>query len=79
MAIVIRPDHDPTARKFEVLVKVRSEHTNEVITIIEETIPPGGHFATPIRTTSSGTCAPGEVGILVGDQTRASPAPGAGR
>lgn len=71
MAIVIRPDHGtPLPGEFEVLVKVRSEHTNGVIAIIEETVPPRRPISPHTHQNDVWVYVlSGEVGILVGDQT----------
>jgi quercetin dioxygenase-like cupin family protein len=71
MAIVIRPDHGtPLPGEFEVLVKVRSEHTNGVIAIIEETVPPRRLISPHTHRNDVWVYVlSGEVGILVGDQT----------
>src|SRR5579875_3497395 len=63
--------------KFEVVVKVRSEHTGGVMAVIEEIIPPGA-LITP-HTHQNDVWVhvlTGEIGVLVGDET-ASAAAGA--
>jgi quercetin dioxygenase-like cupin family protein len=71
MAIVIRPDHGTSLPgEFEVLVKVRSEHTNGVIASIEETVPPRRLISPHTHQNDVWVYVlSGEVGILVGDQT----------
>ena len=41
--------------KFDVVVKVRSEHTGGVMAVIEETIPPGALIAPHTTRTTSGS------------------------
>jgi len=69
MSKVIVPEDGPSLPgDFEVVVKVRSEHTDGVMSVIEETIPPG-------RLSSPHThindvwvfVLSGEVGVLIGD------------
>lgn len=63
--------------KFDVVVRVRAEHTGGVMAVIEETIPPGA-LITP-HTHQNDVWVhvlDGEIGVLVGEQT-ASAAPGA--
>jgi quercetin dioxygenase-like cupin family protein len=70
MPIVIRPDHGtPLPGEFEVCVKVRSEHTNGVIAIIEETVPARRLISPHTHQNDVWVYVlSGEVGILVGDQ-----------
>ena len=63
--------------KFDVVVKVRSEHTGGVMAVIEETIPPGALIAPHTHQNDVWVhVLTGEIGVLVGDQT-ASAVPGA--
>jgi quercetin dioxygenase-like cupin family protein len=63
--------------RFEVVVRVRAEHTGGIMAVLEETIPPGT-LITP-HTHQNDVWVhvlAGEIGVLVGEQT-ASAAPGA--
>ena len=63
--------------RFDVMIRVRAEHTGGVMAVIEETIPPGT-LITP-HTHQNDVWVhvlSGEIGVLVGEQT-ASAAPGA--
>jgi quercetin dioxygenase-like cupin family protein len=63
--------------KFDVVVRVRSEHTSGVMAVIEETIPPGALIAPHTHQNDVWVhVLAGEIGVLVGDHT-ASAAPGA--
>src|SRR5438552_1022162 len=70
MSIVIHPDHGTRLPgEFEVLVKVRSEHTNGVMSVIEETVPARRLIAPHTHQNDVWVYVlSGEVGILVGDQ-----------
>jgi quercetin dioxygenase-like cupin family protein len=63
--------------KFDVVVRVRAEHTGGVMAVIEETIPPGA-LITPHthRNDVWVHVLTGEIGVLVGEQTAAA-GPGA--
>ncbi len=78
MSFVIGPSEGrQLGGKFEVVVKVRSEHTGGVMAVIEEIIPPGA-LITP-HTHQNDVWVhvlTGEIGVLVGDET-ASAAAGA--
>ena len=63
--------------RFDVLVRVRAEHTGGVMAVLEETIPPGA-LITP-HTHQNDVWVhvlTGQIGVLVGEQT-ASAEPGA--
>lgn len=70
MGFVIGP-HDGTLLpgNFEVLVKVRSEHTNDAMAVIEETVPP--RTLVPPHTHQNDVWVyvlTGEIGVLIGEQ-----------
>jgi quercetin dioxygenase-like cupin family protein len=63
--------------KFDVVVRVRAEHTGGVIAVIEETIPPGALISPHTHQNDVWVhVLDGEIGVLVGEQT-ASATPGA--
>ncbi len=70
MGNVIGPsDGTPLPGNFEIMVKVRGEHTNGVMAVIEETVP--ARTLVPPHTHQNDVWVyvlSGEVGILVGDQ-----------
>jgi quercetin dioxygenase-like cupin family protein len=70
MPIVIRPDHgERLPGDFEVVVKVRAEHTNGVIAVIEETVPSRRLISPHTHQNDVWVYVlSGDVGILVGDQ-----------
>jgi quercetin dioxygenase-like cupin family protein len=56
---------------FSVRVRVRSEHTNDVLAVIEETVPPGALI--PPHTHANDVWVKveeGEIGVLVGEEIR---------
>jgi len=56
---------------FAVRVRVRSEHTNDVLAVIEETVPPG--VLIPPHTHANDVWVKveeGEIGVLVGEEIR---------
>jgi quercetin dioxygenase-like cupin family protein len=69
MSDVIVPDDGPTLPgAFEVVVKVRSEHTEGVMGVVEETIPAGRLI--PPHTHQNDVWVyvlSGQIGVLVGD------------
>jgi quercetin dioxygenase-like cupin family protein len=71
MSKVIVPEDGPSLPgDFGVVVKVRSEHTDGVMNVIEETIPPGRLIAPHTHTNDVWVYVlSGEVGVLIGDNT----------
>jgi quercetin dioxygenase-like cupin family protein len=69
MSQVIVPEDPPVLPgDFEVVVKVRSEHTNGVMAVIEETIQPGRLVAPHTHDNDVWVYVlSGEIGVLVGD------------
>lgn len=70
MSIVIRSDHGTLLPgDFQVRVKVRSEHTDGVMAVIEETVPPRRLISPHTHQNDVWVYVlSGEVGILVGDE-----------
>jgi quercetin dioxygenase-like cupin family protein len=70
MPIVIHPDHGRRLPgDFEVVVKVRAEHTDGVVAVIEETVPSRRLISPHTHQNDVWVYVlSGEVGILVGDQ-----------
>ena len=63
--------------KFDVVVRVRAEHTGGVMAVIEETIPPGALITPHVHQNDVWVhVLDGEIGVLVGEET-ASAGPGA--
>lgn len=63
--------------QFEVVVRVRAEHTGGAMAVVEQTIPPGALIAPHTHQNDVWVhVLSGEIGVLVGDQT-ATAAPGA--
>jgi quercetin dioxygenase-like cupin family protein len=70
MTIVIRPDHGTLLPgDFEIVVKVRSEHTDGVMAVIEETVPSRRLISPHTHQNDVWVYVlSGEVGVLVGDR-----------
>lgn len=70
MPIVIGArEGSPLSGDFEVVVKLRSEHTNGVMAVVEETVPP--KRLVPPHTHQNDVWVhvlSGEIGVLVGDE-----------
>jgi quercetin dioxygenase-like cupin family protein len=69
MSQVVVPEDPPVLPgDFEVVVKVRSEHTNGVMAVIEETIQPGRLVSPHTHENDVWVYVlAGEIGVLVGD------------
>lgn len=69
---VVVPAPGPTLPgSFQVRVRVRGEYTNDVLAVIEETVPPG--VLIPPHTHANDVWVrveEGEIGVLVGEQIR---------
>jgi quercetin dioxygenase-like cupin family protein len=76
VTVIVGPDEGAVLPgAFEVVVKVRAEHTGGAVGIIEETVPPGA-FITP-HTHENDVWVhvlSGEVGVLVGETIAAASA-----
>lgn len=74
--VVVPDDSSVLPGDFEVIVKVRSEHTHGVMAVIEETIPPGRLISPHTHANDVWVYVlSGEIGVLVGD-TVATPGQG---
>jgi quercetin dioxygenase-like cupin family protein len=69
MGSVIVPNDGPMlSGPFGVVVKVRAEHTNAIMSVIEETIPPGSRITPHTHQNDVWVYVlAGEIGVLVGD------------
>ena len=70
MSRLIVPEDGPSLPgDFDVVVKVRSEHTDGIMSVIEESIPPGRLISPHTHHNDVWVYVlSGEVGVLIGDE-----------